>query len=537
MKPRAEPANTGIDQADELVTRLPRRALLDALVIGAICVATFFAAASVDAFESLHAFADAHEDWELDELFTLTFVLVVGLAVFALRRLADHRAEVKLRRAAEAEAHALALFDPLTGLANRRRLRAEAGRMLHHVDRIGPPIACLVIDLDGFKKVNDLLGHEAGDTLLQAVADRLRHCTRAGDELARTGGDEFAALVVLDGSIDEAERIAHRIVTALARPFQVGGTSARIGASVGIALAPQDATQPDQLLARADAAMYRAKAGGKNGFRFFEQGMDDRLRERALLEAALRDALEAGQIVPHYQPLTDLGSGRVIGFEALARWRLPDGTNVPPDVFIPLAEDAGLIAPLTMAIMRRAFADAAAWPNDVMISVNVSALLLSEPDLARTMLELAAEAGLKPQRIEVEVTESAVAANQGHARSTALKLKQAGIAIVMDDFGTGYSSLANLRALPFDRIKIDRSFVASMLTSEESGKIVAAIVSLGHSLGLPLTAEGIENEAVAARLATMGCGVGQGWLFGKAMPAEAVSDLLVGHVATSDVAR
>lgn len=537
MKSGAAQADTHGDKAEGLATRMPRRALLDALVIGAVCVAAFFAAASVDAFEEIYEFVHAHEEWELDELFTLTFVLVVGLTAFALRRLADLRAEVALRRTAEAEAHALALFDPLTGLANRRRLRAEASRMLHHVTRAGPPIACLVIDLDGFKKVNDLLGHEAGDKLLQAVADRLRHCTRAGDELARTGGDEFAALVVLDGALDEAERIAHRIVTALARPFPLGGSSARIGASVGIALAPQDATEPDQLLARADAAMYRAKGGGGHGFRFFEQGMDDRLRERALLEASLRDALETGRIEPHYQPLTDLATGRVIGFEALARWRQADGTSVPPDVFIALAEDAGLIAPLTMAIMRRAFTDAAGWPNDVMISVNVSPLLLSEPDLARTMLELAADAGLKPHRIEVEVTESAVAANQARARESAMKLKQAGISIVMDDFGTGYSSLANLRALPFDRIKIDRSFVASMLTSEESGKIVAAIVSLGHSLGLPLTAEGIENEAVAARLATMGCGVGQGWLFGKAMPAEAVSDLLVGHVATSDVAR
>jgi diguanylate cyclase (GGDEF)-like protein len=510
---------------------LRRRAVRDSIAILLLCLAAFWLAAGVDAFETLARYSAAYEELELDELLTLGFVLALGFGVFAVRRMRDLRREMVRREAAERAAQTLAQYDALTGLSNRRRLQEQAARLVARAARGGPPVAAFAIDLDGFKRVNDLLGHAAGDALLAAVAARLAATVRPSDEIARPGGDEFLVLLRLENGVDQAERIARRIVAALGEPFAINGGTVRIGASVGVAIAPADTVLPELLLAHADTAMYRAKAEGRNTFRCFEPGMDRRVRERARLEQALRQAIDAGRIRPYYQPLHELSGGRLIGFEALARWRGEDGQFVPPDQFIPLAEDSGLITPLTLGLLRQAFADAAAWPADVGLSVNVSPLLLSDLDLPARLAAMAAEAGLDLRRVEIEFTETAIVANPRHARQVAAALKQAGIQLALDDFGTGYSSLANLRALPFDRIKIDRSFVARMLEDKESEKIVAASIALGRSLGLPLTAEGIEDQATAARLLTMGCSVGQGWLFGKAMPPDAAARL--GHARES----
>jgi diguanylate cyclase (GGDEF)-like protein len=390
--------------------------------------------------------------------------------------------------------------------------------MLARARRAQTTVAALYIDLDRFKPVNDLLGHRAGDLVLQEVGARLKGLVRDEDLVARLGGDEFALLAEIREA-DGAARLARRVVQALRQGMAIGGKQVVIGGSVGIALFPHDTQDGEMLLQCADIALYRAKASGRGGFRFFEAGMDTAQREKALLEAELREGIARGEVVPYFQPLVDLTSGQPSRFEVLARWHHPSRGLIMPGDFVPLAEDAGLIGDLTLAIMRSAFATAAAWPSPACIAVNLSALQLKDAGLAEVILGLLRQAGLNPGRLELEVTESAVADNLEIAKRTMDTLKAEGVSIALDDFGTGYSSLSNLRALPFDRIKIDRSFVTGLRENNDSGRLVAAIIRLGHSLGLLTTAEGIEDAAIASVLRQLGCDEGQGWLYGKAVPA------------------
>ena len=441
-------------------------------------------------------------------------------AVVALRDLRE-------RRAAEARERFLATHDALTGLPNRRRLHEEAAHALARAGHGGSGSALLMIDLDRFKPVNDVHGHLAGDRLLQEVAGRLRAATREADTVARLGGDEFAVVADLgaDGPQD-ATRLARRIVAALEAPFDLGGATIQAGCSVGIALAPQDAGDPEGLMRRADLALYRAKAEGRGCFRFFEAGMDAKILERAELEADLRLAVARDELEPHFQPLVEISSGRLVGFEMLARWTHPVRGAVDPERFVPIAEDTGLVSAMSERLLRKACRAAAAWPDHLSVAVNISPLQLRDRALPTMVRSALAESGLPAHRLEIELTESALIGNLELAREIMGELKALGVRLALDDFGTGYSSLAHLQALPFDKLKIDAGFVHAMAHDSDSRKIVAAVVGLGQSLGLPTVAEGVEELGQAEVLARLGCDIGQGWLFGHPVPAQAVAALM-----------
>ncbi len=445
--------------------------------------------------------------------------VALGLLAFTSLRAVPLRL---LRQALERATH-LATHDPLTGLPNRALLREHLGRALAEAREGGGTVAALIVDLDRFKPVNDAHGHQAGDRLLRAVAERLRRVLRGTDFAARLGGDEFAVVARFEAGGEEpreaAARLAGRVVSALDAPFELaGGVSAQVGCSVGVAFAAGAEEGAEALLDRADAAMYRAKAEGRGCFRFFEAGMDERIRERAALASELRAALTADALEPHFQPLVDLGTGRLVGFEMLARWPHPRRGQVPPAEFVPIAEDTGLIGPMTERLLRRACRAATAWPAGVTLACNISPVQLRDRGLPAIVRAALAESGLPPGRLEIELTESALLDDFGLAREILGELKALGARLSLDDFGTGYSSLRHLQALPIDKIKIDAGFVRSMAESAESRKIVAAVVGLGQSLGLPTVAEGVEDAAAAGLLAGLGCNVGQGWLFGRAMP-------------------
>ncbi len=453
--------------------------------------------------------------------------------------------DVTDRVRAEARAAHLAYHDPLTGLANRRRMMEELAAAFARVRREGGGAALLVVDLDRFKPVNDLHGHAAGDAVLCQVAARLREATRETDVVARFGGDEFAIMAHFarpgPTAADEAEdpdgddkaRLARRVVAALERPFALndGALTVSVGCSVGVALAPADGSAIEELLRNADLALYRAKAEGRGCFRFFEAGMDAKLRERTALEADLRLAVARDELVPHFQPLVTLTTGRVVSFEMLARWPHPTRGMVPPAEFIPIAEDGGLIGALTENLLRRACRAAAGWPDSVLLAVNVSPLQLRDralPGLVRTVL---AETGLAPHRLEVELTESALVADFSLARDIVVELRTLGVRVALDDFGTGFSSLKHLQALPFDKLKIDASFVQAMTTDADSGKIVSAVVGLGHSLGMLTVAEGIEDPKSVKILRRLGCDLGQGYLFARPMQEDEACALAMGRTA------
>jgi diguanylate cyclase (GGDEF)-like protein len=405
----------------------------------------------------------------------------------------------------------------------------------------------MFLDLDRFKLINDTFGHAVGDRLLREFADRLTGCVRREDAvaalapdadppaLARLGGDEFTVLLTDLTGLGDAAKVAERILAAMAAPFELGEHRVSVATSIGIALFPDDGADADALLKRADTAMYRAKAEGRGCFRFFEPEMDEEVRRRVELEAELRQAVLRDELVPHFQPLVALGpdgaGARLVGFEMLARWPHASRGTVPPAEFIPLAEDTGLIAPMTERLLRRACSAAAAWPSELTLAVNVSPVQLRDRALPGVVRHALAESGLPASRLELELTESALVENLDLAREVVGELKAAGVRLALDDFGTGYSSLRHLQALPFDKIKVDAGFVRSMVGNPESGKIVAAVIGLGHSLGLPTVAEGVEDASTAETLAAMGCDIGQGWLFGRPMPEAEATALAIATAA------
>ena len=453
--------------------------------------------------------------------------VTLGFLAFASLRAVPLRL---LRQALERATH-LATHDPLTGLPNRALLREHLGRALAEARKGGGTVAALIVDLDRFKPVNDVHGHQVGDRLLLDVAERLRRATRGTDLVARFEDEGH-------GPREAAARLAERVVSALEAPFELAGGrgAAQVGCSVGVALAAAGDENADALLGRADTAMYRAKAEGRGRFRFFEAGMDERIRERAALAADLRAAVAADALEPHFQPLVDLGTGRLVGFEMLARWPHPRRGQVPPVEFVPIAEDTGLIGPMTERLLRRACRAAVAWPAGVTLACNISPVQLRDRGLPAIVRAALAESGLQPGRLEIELTESALLDDFGLAREILAELKALGVRLALDDFGTGYSSLRHLQALPIDKIKIDAGFVRSMADSAESRKIVTAVVGLGQSLGLPTVAEGVEDAAAAGLLVGLGCNVGQGWLFGRAVPEGEAAALAAGleHDAPAD---
>jgi diguanylate cyclase (GGDEF)-like protein len=434
----------------------------------------------------------------------------------------------------QALAERLARYDALTGLANRRVLADELQRALSRVDRGEASFAVLLIDLDRFKPVNDVHGHSAGDHVLGEITTRLKTIVRKHDTLARLGGDEFAIICELDRAGRDLTKtpmsMAERIIGAISAPIAIGTRVVEVGASIGIALCPVDGMNADALLHAADTAMYRAKQAGRGTFRFYEESMDTEQKALAALEADIQKALEEGKIEPHYQPLIELSDGRLLGFEVLARWHHPDRGEMAPDLFIPVIERLGLMPEFTLAMLRRACLDAKDWPADLRLSLNVSPRDLTDLLFPIRLLAVLSETGFAPNRLEIEITENALVTDLDTAKIILGSLQKVGIMIALDDFGTGYSSLYHLRELKLDKIKIDRSFIQSMKDNPESAKIVYGILGLAKSLALPATAEGIEDVEIVDRLNRAGCAVGQGYHFGKAMPAtEALAFVHLPH--------
>lgn len=451
-----------------------------------------------------------------DKMLVSAFLLNIALILFGWRRYRDLAKEVTERAAAEELAHSLAVTDPLTGFLNRRTLTERTTEMIATAQRKNKSTAFLMLDLDNFKTVNDVHGHSAGDIVLKEVAARISKVIPPNNLLARLGGDEFACAFVFDPDQPEmVDRIADDLIDSISKPIVENGNHLVVTTSIGMSRFDFESDGVDVLMKRADIAMYSAKKQGRNRFCWFDVSMEQELQTRNTIESGMRKGIPAGEFVPYYEQQIDLATGKLTGFEMLARWESPTQGLVSPDVFIPIAEETGMIGDLSLSVMRQSFEDAKNWDPSLSVAVNISPVQLLDPWLAQKIVKLLVETGFPPSRLEIEITESSLFENLSLAQSIVGSLKNQGIRIALDDFGTGYSSLAHLRALPFDRIKIDRSFVVSILENSESAAIVKAITGLGESLGIPITAEGIEDKAIENELRNMGCSKGQGWYYGR----------------------
>jgi diguanylate cyclase (GGDEF)-like protein len=433
--------------------------------------------------------------------------------------------DVTERRQAEAKISHMALHDGLTDLANRHLFNEEIAECFKHLPR-GQAFALLCLDLDRFKNVNDTLGHPLGDKLLQQVAARLRLCVREYDTVARLGGDEFAILQRGVAQPADAKALSEGVVATLGRPFDLDGHQVAIGVSIGVALAPADASDDIELLKAADLALLRTKVDGRGTYRFFDSVLDGRIQTRHAMERDLRKALKNDEFVIHYQPRVNLQSGTISAFEALIRWNHPErGTLLPVD-FIPFAEETTQILPIGEWALRLACKDAATWPGAIGITVNLSPLQFRELDLCETVIDALAHSGLAADRLELEITETALLRNPESTLASVRRLRALGVRIAMDDFGSGHSSLRTLRNFPFDRIKIDECFVHDLSSKPESRAIIQAVAQMARSLGLKTTAEGVETQGELGYLRRVGCTEAQGYLFSKAVPAKEVHALL-----------
>jgi diguanylate cyclase (GGDEF)-like protein/PAS domain S-box-containing protein len=434
--------------------------------------------------------------------------------------------DITERRRAEAQVAYLAHHDPLTGLANRAHHLEHAEEMLASIkekDGIG---ASLCIGLDNFKSINETMGPAAGDLLLQAVSRRIGKTLRQGSMAARLGGDEFGIIMSDITEPDEAGAVAKRLIEVISAPYKIQGQQVTIGASVGIAIAPGDGEEAGKLLKNADLALSQVKLRGKGSFRFFEAEMNARAQERRRLEQDLRDAIEAKRLDVHYQPLVSLATGRIVAAEALVRWPHKERGFISPAEFIPIAEEAGLIWALGEFVLSRACRDAVVWPESVRVAVNLSPMQFRCGNVHDVVEAALKASGLAPDRLELEITESLFLDRSNHVLDTLADLRKLGTRIAMDDFGTGYSSLGYLCSFPFDKIKIDRSFVKGISENVEQQAVVRAIVGLGQTLGKTITAEGIETAEELACLRSIGCEQGQGFLFSKARAQDALLPFL-----------
>jgi len=433
--------------------------------------------------------------------------------------------DITERRRAEAKISHMALHDELTNLPNRRFFLEQIENRLVHLER-DHKFAVLCFDLDRFKNVNDTLGHIFGDKLLRQVAERLHPCLREGDAVARMGGDEFA---IIQGSVTEATDItalAARLIETINAPFDLDGHHVVVGASIGIAVAPTDATDAHQLLKNADMALYRAKAEGRGTYRFFEPKMDALMQARRVLELDLRKALINGEFELYYQPLINLATDEISAFEALLRWNHPERGLVAPLEFISLAEETALIVPIGEWVLRQACREAVKWPSHIRVAVNVSPAQFKRPNLSQVVMSALAGSGLAAQRLELEITESVLLLGSDSTLATLHQLRKMGVRISMDDFGTGYSSLSYLRSFPFDKIKIDRSFVHDVSSNEDSMAIIRAVTGLGASLRMTTTGEGVETQDELDYLKREGCIEAQGYFFSRPRPASEVYKML-----------
>lgn len=464
-----------------------------------------------------------------DQLLVNAMLLNIALIVFGWRRYRELTSEINERRKAEEVARKLAETDPLTDCLNRRSMESATENLRRVSNARGKALAFVMIDLDNFKQVNDMNGHSVGDRMLAAFAAQLRGCLPPDAPLARLGGDEFAFAVPYDPRNSQwIDDLVSKIFQMVSGRMEIDdATIENATMSIGIASdhdANGHATESvdgHALIHRADIAMYQAKKGGKNRYFWFEPAMENELRFRNELETGIRRGIENGEFVPYYEQQIDLETGELVGFEMLARWHSPELGLVKPEIFIPIAEEIGLIDRLSEQLMIQAFADAKEWDPELTLSVNISPVQMRDPWFSQRLLKLLFEHNFPVHRLEIEITETCLHENIDQVRSMIASLRNQGVKVSLDDFGTGYASLSQLRSLPFDRIKIDRSFVRE-LRNNESSKIVDAIVSLGNGLEMPITAEGIEDEAILGVLRQMGQLKGQGYLYGRPETADQV---------------
>jgi diguanylate cyclase (GGDEF)-like protein len=439
--------------------------------------------------------------------------------------IATHEDITDRQRAEERIVH-MARHDALTDLPNRMMLRERLDHELKRVKR-GECLAVLCLDLDHFKSVNDTLGHPIGDELLKVVAERLRRCTREPDTIARLGGDEFAIIMTGMEEPTDAVALCKRIRESIAKPYHLDGHQIVTDISIGVSLAPMDASEPDQLLKNADMALYGAKGDGRGTFRFFEPEMDAKMKTRRELEMDLRKALVNAEFELYYQPLVNLKTNEISAFEALVRWNRPTRGLVSPADFIPVAEETGLIIPLGEWVLRRACEETAKWPAHIKVAVNLSPSQLKSRNLTQIVVSALAESGMPASRLQLEITETVLMHNTFNTLATLHALRKLGVQIAMDDFGTGYSSLSYLRSFPFDKIKIDRSFIQDLSNGAEPLAIVHAVAGLARSLNMISTAEGVETQQQLDQLQAMGCTEMQGYLFSHARPAADIVRLFL----------
>jgi diguanylate cyclase (GGDEF)-like protein len=424
------------------------------------------------------------------------------------------------------EANDLAFTDPLTGLGNHRRFSDKVARLISERASDPAPFTIAIVDLDGFKPINDLFGRRAGDDILVQVGMRLRAAMEATATVARIGSDEFAVLFPLVFSESAAVERAHMLIDILSAPYDVGDRSARLSASVGCSLFHSGEDTTDALVDKAETALYQAKRSGRSRVVVYSREMEEAARRVTHIEQSLRRAVSTGEVEPWFQPIVCMQDRRVLGFEALARWTDRDLGTVEPGVFIPIAEERGFIGPLSKLLLRRAAQAALDWPPQLFLSFNLSPSQLVDQHTASDILGILDRTGLDPRRLEIEITETGLMGDSISAAKIVGDLQREGIRIALDDFGTGQSSLGRLREFPFDKLKIDRSFISTLLTDAPSEHIVRAILAMCKGLGMIVVAEGIEEEEQAQRLAALGCQGGQGYLFGRPRDAEATSALL-----------
>jgi diguanylate cyclase (GGDEF)-like protein len=495
----------------------------DTIVIALSTFAIWLAIERTETCDRVFAWIAANPDYEVDSALLAFMLGSVGIAISAIRRFKDMRRAIQARDSTERDFQTLAYHDPLTALPNRRALHER----LQLAEKEAHSVGLILLDLDRFKNVNDVHGHAAGDRLLRLVAERIGQNLEPEHSCYRLGGDEFAILFPGDTDLPQiAEGIARRLVQCMGKQFRDGGLLHYLGASAGVALFPSDAREADALVRAADVALYRAKEAGRGKHCCFEPAMDEQIRWRARIEHDIRLGIAANEFIPFYQPLVSLDTGKIEGFELLARWARPDGEEIGPDAFIPIAEECGLVNDIMSSMLDHACQEARDWDPAITIAINISPSQLMDPWLGERVLSILTRHGFPPQRLGIEITEQAIIADEVNASHVIQSFKNQGMRIALDDFGTGYSSLHHLRILPFDKIKIDRSFVMEMQQDPEASKIIKAIIGLAKSLDMPVIAEGIETVPMANLLREMGCAQGQGYHFGRPQPGWEAGRLL-----------
>jgi diguanylate cyclase (GGDEF)-like protein len=464
-----------------------------------------------------------------NRLLVSALLLNIALIIFGWRRYRELTREITERRRAEEQARLLAAIDPLTHCLNRRSMIEVTEQLRASAAERGEALAYCMIDLDNFKQINDMYGHTCGDAVLVKLCEQLRSLLPREARLARLGGDEFAFVMPYPvGHTDRIDDLVIRLFASIADPLEVRDITLELTVSIGLATDHDDEGTPGPvveagtLMHRADMALYHAKKQGRNRHFWFEPSMENELRFRNQLETGIRRGIAQQEFVPYYEQQIDIDSGELVGFEMLARWQSEQLGLVSPEIFIPIAEEMGLITQLSEQLMDRAFTDARDWDDSLTLSINISPVQLRDPWFAQRLLKRLVAANFPPQRLEIEITESCLHENVGLVRSMITSLRNQGVQISLDDFGTGYSSLEQLRSLPFDRIKIDRSFISELREPSGQSRLVDAIIAMGRGLDLPLTAEGVEDEAILKALRSMGKLKAQGYVYGKPETAEEV---------------